>query len=102
MTAIAISLVPPSEEGESPLLSSTLFNAEMQRQNAGLALKASNYVASSCGSYKEKLKKLVCYSVAGHFAPYGARLFKSLRVELDKVVNDSSSVGQSIRRQKTN
>ena len=56
----------------------------MRSQNAGLGLKGSNYGASSSDSYKDKLKKLVCYSVAGHFAPCRARPFQSVLFELDK------------------
>ena len=54
------------------------------REHAGLGLKGSNYGASSSDNYKDKLKKLVCYSVAGHFAPCRARPFQSIRFELDK------------------
>ena len=67
----------------------------MRSQNAGLGLKGSNYGASSSDSYKDKLKKLVCYSVAGHFAPCGARPFQSLLVELDKGRNGSISVREN-------
>ena len=62
----------------------TFLKAKMRSQNAGLGLKGSNYGASSSDSYKDKLKKLVCYSVAGHFAPCRARPFRSLRFGLDK------------------
>jgi len=62
----------------------TFLKAKMRSQNAGLGLKGSNYGASSSDSYKDKLKKLVCYSVAGHFAPCRARPFQSLRFELGK------------------
>ena len=62
----------------------TFLKAKMRSQNAGLGLKGSNYGASSSDSYKDKLKKLVCYSVAGHFAPCRVQPFQSLRFELDK------------------
>ena len=68
------------------------FKAKMRGQNTDLGLKESNYGASSSHSYKDKLKKLACYSVARHLAPCGGRRFQSLRFELNKRRNDSSSV----------
>ena len=34
----------------------------MRSQNAGLGLKGSSYGASSSDSYRDKLKKLVCFT----------------------------------------